>query len=138
MREKTLVLIKPDGVKRKIVGKIISMYEANNLDIINLKIVYPTDETIKEHYIEHIDKSFFPSLREYFLEGYIYCLILEGKDAIQKVRDINGKTDPNKAADGTIRKLYGENKTRNLVHASDSVESAEREMKIWFKEQKHI
>lgn len=133
MRKKTLVLIKPDGVKRKIVGKIISMYEDNDLNIVDLKIVCPTDETIKEHYIEHIDKPFFPSLREYFLEGCICCIILEGEDAIQRVRDINGKTDPSKAADGTIRKLYGENKTRNLVHGSDSVESAEREIKIWFK-----
>lgn len=132
MKEKTLVLIKPDGVKRKLVGKIISKYEENDLDILDIKIVNPTQEIIEKHYIEHVDKSFFSSLKEYFLEGSIICMILEGENAIQKVREINGKTDPNEAAIGTIRKLYGKNKTRNLVHASDSVESAEREMKIWF------
>ncbi|GAA0176831.1 nucleoside-diphosphate kinase [Clostridium sediminicola] len=133
MKEKTLVLIKPDGVKRKLVGKIISIYEENNLEIIELKMVMPTEDIIRNHYIEHIEKAFFPELREYFLEGSICCLILGGENAIQKVRNINGNTDPKEAVDGSIRKLYGKNKTRNLVHSSDCIESAKREINIWFK-----
>ena len=132
MKERTLVLIKPDGVKRRLIGKILSMYEEKDLEIIQLRIVEPDLNLIDFHYKEHITKPYFKDLERYFLEGPICSIIIEGEDAIQQVRNINGKTDPKEAAMGTIRYMYGESKTRNLVHASDCKESAEREIKIWF------
>jgi nucleoside-diphosphate kinase len=132
MKERTLVLIKPDGVERKLVGKILSMYEEMNLDVVQLKMIQANFDLIKLHYNDHIDKPFFEDLEKYFLEGPICCMILQGENAIEEVRRTNGKTDPKEAAMGTIRYMYGESKTRNLVHSSDCKNSAEREIGIWF------
>jgi nucleoside-diphosphate kinase len=132
--EKTLVLIKPDGVKRELIGKIINHYEEKSLEIVALKMITATKDIAKKHYVEHEGKEFFEQLISYVTEGKICAMILMGEKAIDVVRKINGDKDPTKAELGSIRGQYALDKTRNLVHASDNVESAEREIMIWFPE----
>lgn len=130
--EKSLVLIKPDGVRRNLIGHIIAAYEDQGLVVEKLAKIKPLPWQAEEHYKEHKEKSFYSGLLTTILEGDIVAMVLTGEDAIAKVRSINGATDPKKAAPGTIRALYGEELPNNTVHASDSVESAQREMAIWF------
>jgi nucleoside-diphosphate kinase len=130
--EKTLVLIKPDGMKRGLAGKIISYYEENNLEIKAIKLVEPSREILSQHYKEHEGKGFYEDLISFMLSGPSIALILEGENSISKVRIINGNTDPALADPGSIRGDLAESKNHNLVHGSDSVESALREIKIWF------
>jgi len=130
--EKTLVLIKPDAVEKNIIGKIISMYEENDLVVGQCKTILTNKEILEKHYEEHIGKDFFEDLIDFMINKRVFALIIEGKDAVNKVRKINGLTDPNKAERGTIRKLYGTSITQNAVHGSASLEDAKREIKIWF------
>lgn len=132
--EKSLVLIKPDAVRKKLIGKIISKYEENDLSIIKLKMETITKEFASIHYSEHIGKGFYDNLLSFITSGPLCALVVQGENAVEKVREINGNTDPEVAKEGTIRKLYAENKTENCVHASDSLESAKREVKLWFGE----
>ncbi|MBU5317179.1 nucleoside-diphosphate kinase [Clostridium bornimense] len=132
MKEHSLVLIKPDGVEKKVVGKIISIYEENGLEIADMRLVRPTREIAEKHYEEHVGREYFPRLIECIISGPVIALVLEGEDAIAKVRKLNGATNPDNAEEGTIRKLYATNGTINTVHASDSVENANREISIWF------
>lgn len=130
--ERSLVLIKPDGVEKKVIGRIISFYEENKLNIESLKLINVTEEKAKEHYFEHKEKPFFKDLIQFITRGPVCAMIIAGDNAISKVRDLNGATDPKKAKEGTIRSLYGNSVSENCVHSSDSKESAEREIKIWF------
>lgn len=130
--EKTLVLIKPDGVERKLIGEIISFYEKKNLQITALKMVRPDRETAERHYEEHRGRPYFDSLINYLIEGPIVAMVVEGDNAIEVVRKVNGDKDPLKSDLASIRGKYCNNKTRNLVHASDSEANVEREISIWF------
>ncbi len=130
--ERTLVIIKPDAIERKLMGEIISVYEKNNLDIINMKMLKPSVEIAHKHYYEHADKIFFNELVNYIIRGFVCALIIQGDNIIERVRKINGATDPLNAQPGTIRKMFALSKQENCVHGSDSKESAEREIKIWF------
>jgi len=130
--EKTLVLIKPDAVERKLIGKIISLYEERALKVTAMRMLHADPEIVKRHYEEHIGRSYFDHLMNYITRSPLVALVLEGENAIALAREINGKTDPVEAAEGTIRRLYGQTKTYNTVHASDSTESAAREIEIWF------
>jgi len=132
--EKTLVLIKPDAVERKLMGDIISIYEKNGLHIIAMKIIKPSIEIAEEHYFEHKDKIFFRELVNYITRGEVCALIIEGENVISKVRKINGATDPANAEIGSIRGQFALSKSENCVHSSDSEESVKREIKIWFSE----
>lgn len=132
MFEKTLVLIKPDGVERKLIGKIISFYEAKDLTISALKLIRADRDIVTQHYAEHKDKPFFNDLVDYLTENSIVAMIIEGENAINLARKINGATNPLEADMGSIRGVFGNQKQRNLVHASDSIDSAEREINIWF------
>ncbi len=132
--ERTLVIIKPDAKERKLMGEIISIYEKKGLHISSSKIIKPSLEIAKTHYIEHKDKPFFEELISYITRGEVCVLIIEGDNVITMVRKINGATDPLEAEMGTIRGRFAISKTENTVHSSDSVESAEREIKIWFPE----
>jgi len=134
MFEKTLILIKPDGVERKLVGKIITFYEEKDLVISSLKMIKANANIVEQHYIEHKDKPFFNDLINYLTEDNIVAMVIEGQNAINLVRKINGATDPLEADMGSIRGSFGNQKQRNLVHASDSNNSAEREIKLWFPE----
>lgn len=130
--EKTLVIIKPDAVERHLIGKIISKYEEEGLDVIKLEMETATKEKTEEHYGEHREKPFFEELTESFIGKRIVLMILEGENAVEKVRKINGATNPDKAEEGTIRKLFAGSLTENSVHASDSPENFKREEEIWF------
>lgn len=132
--ERTLVLIKPDGVKRKLIGEIISFYERKNLNIIALKMLKADRKLVEEHYKQHKGRGYFEELIEYITEGNLCAMVVEGRDAIVIVRNINGNKDPRNAQMGSIRGMYANDNTKNLVHASDSMESAKREIGIWFPE----
>ena len=134
MTERTLVLIKPDAMAKNVVGEIIKIYEANNLAVKAIKMLQMTDKIAALHYEEHIGRSYYEDLRSFMTSAPIIAMVLQGEDAIAKVRKINGKTNPAEADEGTIRKLYAENGSRNAVHASDSPESAAREIAIFFAE----
>ncbi|MGL4771962.1 MAG: nucleoside-diphosphate kinase [Clostridium sp.] len=130
--EKSLVLIKPDAVERNLIGEILSFYEKSGLKIVEMKMEKASREVAEGHYGEHKGKVFFEPTVEFIISSPLVALILEGEGAIEKIRKINGATDPAKAEEGTIRKLYATAMNRNCVHASDSVESANREIALWF------
>ena len=133
MIEQTLVLIKPDAVERNLIGKILSEYERNGLEVVEMKLLNATTEIAEAHYSEHVEKSFFNELVEYITSGPLVAFILKGENAISRVRALNGATNPEDAVDNTIRALYGISLSNNTVHASDSPESAKKEIAIWFK-----
>jgi nucleoside-diphosphate kinase len=132
--EKTLVLIKPDAFAKHYTGDIIKRYETEGLCILAMKMLKMTKELAAKHYVEHIDREYYGDLEGFMTSAPIIAMVLEGEDAIGRVRKINGKTDPAKADDGTIRKQFAESMRRNAVHASDSLESANREIHIFFNE----
>lgn len=132
MKERTFVMIKPDAVKRGLIGEIISRFEKKGFRIIGLKMLKMSDEQAKNLYLPHKDKPFFNSLVEFATSGPVVVLILEGNNAIDVVRLMIGATDARKAAPGTIRGDYGLDIQENIVHASDSKESFEREYRIFF------
>jgi nucleoside-diphosphate kinase len=127
-----LVLIKPDGVEQNIIGKVINFYEEAGLKIVDLKMERASEEVAAKHYEQHKEKKFYCELIKYITRSPLCVLVIEGEGAIEKVRKINGSTNPIKAEKGTIRNLYAKSVTENCVHASDSTESAEREISIWF------
>jgi len=131
--ERTLVLIKPDGVQRRVIGDIISRMERKGLRIAALELKNVDDALARAHYAEHADKPFFGSLLEFITSGPVVAAVLEGPRAIAAFRQIAGGTDPvEKAAPGTIRGDLGLETQFNLVHGSDSPESAAREIGLWF------
>jgi nucleoside-diphosphate kinase len=134
MIEKSVVLIKPDGVERNIIGNIISCYEANELKIVELKLMQATREIAEKHYCQHKGKDFYEELITFITRSPLCAIILKGEDAVARVRQINGATSPTDAAEGTIRHRYARSKTENCVHASDTVESAKEEIELWFPE----
>ena len=132
MTEKTLVLIKPDAVERNLIGRILVEYERNGLKISDMKFIQASTDLAEKHYAEHNGKPFFNRLVAYLTRSPIVALVLEGENAISRVRALNGTTDPETSPDNTIRALYGLSLSENTVHASDSKESAIRERSIWF------
>ena len=134
MTERTLVLIKPDAMAKNVVGEIIKIYEANGLKIAAMKMMNMTERIAALHYEEHIGRPYYDELVAFMTSAPIIAMVLTGEDAISKVRKINGKTNPKDADEGTIRKLFAENGSKNAVHASDSPESAKRETAIFFAE----
>lgn len=134
--EETLVLIKPDGVKRQLCGEILSRYERKGLEIKAMKLLQTPQELAEEHYVEHKDKPFFGELVDFITSGPVLAFILGGQNAVASVRAINGATNPLDATPGSIRGDYALTLDSNVVHASDSAESAAREMKLWFPEYK--
>jgi nucleoside-diphosphate kinase len=134
MTQRTLVLLKPDAVRRGLVGDLLRRFEAKGLTIVAMQL-RTADETVADlHYAEHVAKDFYPPLREFVTSGPLVAVVLEGDHAVEVVRAINGATDGRKAAPGTIRGDYSVSNRENLVHGSDSPESAEREIAIWFPE----
>lgn len=127
-----MVLIKPDGMEKHIVGEIISRFEKANLRIVGLKIVQLTQSILDQWYVHHKDKPFFAELCSQMMRCSVVAMVLEGEGAIQKVFAICGPTDPAEAAPGTIRKDFGETKAKNVVHRSDSKEAAEKEIGLLF------
>ncbi|HSE56119.1 MAG TPA: nucleoside-diphosphate kinase [Nocardioidaceae bacterium] len=132
MSERTLVLFKPDAVRRGLVGNILSRFEAKGLSVVALEMRTIDGGKADEHYAEHVERDFYPPLRDFVTSGPLVAAVLEGDEAIEVVRLINGATDGRKAAPGTIRGDLSLSNRENLVHGSDSPESAAREIKIWF------
>ena len=133
MSERTLVLVKPDGVARALVGEVISRIERKGLRLAALELRTVSAETATAHYAEHVERAFFPSLLEFITSGPVVAIIVEGDRAVAAFRQLAGGTDPvEKATPGTIRGDFGLSTQLNLVHGSDSAESAEREIGLWF------
>ena len=132
MTQRTLVLLKPDAVERGLVGAILGRYEAKGLTIaaMDQRVIAP--EFYDLHYAEHLEQPFYPGLRTFITSGPLVALVLEGERAVEAVRALNGATDGIKAAPGTVRGDLSTSGSRNLVHASDSPESAAREIALWF------
>ena len=132
MPERTLVLIKPDAVRRGLIGEILGRYERKGLRIVAMDLRVVDSALSDAHYAEHVSKQFYPPLREFITGGPLVALVLEGDSAIDVVRAMNGATDGRKAAPGTVRGDLALSTAENLVHASDSPESANREIDLWF------
>ncbi len=130
--ERSLVLIKPDGVERRLIGQIIARYEAKGLELVAMELRRADQQISRQHYAEHADKAFYPGLEEFITSGPLVAMVWAGEGCIDAIRLINGATDAAQAAPGTIRGDLSMWKNRNLVHASDSPESAAREIAIWF------
>lgn len=130
--DRTFVMIKPDGVQRGIIGAVISRLEAKGLKLVAARLTMLSEEKVMEHYAEHVNKPFFPSLKEYVMSGPVLTMVWEGKGAVAIVRKLVGATNPAEAAPGTIRGDFGMETGKNVIHASDSDESAAREIAIHF------
>ena len=125
-------MIKPDGVQRGLVGKIIKRFEVAGLQLIGLKMCVPTEETLSEHYSELCERPFFSTLLAYVGSGPVVCMVWKGVKAVSRARNLIGKTDPANATSGTIRADMAAIPGRNVIHGADSTESAEKEISIWF------
>ena len=132
MSERTLVLVKPDAVSRGLVGEVLGRYERKGLRIVAMDQRTVDVETADRHYAEHLERDFYPPLREFVTSGPLVAMVLEGDQAIAVVRALNGATDGRAAAAGTIRGDLSLSNRENIVHASDSAESAAREIAIFF------
>ena len=130
--ERTLVLIKPDAVKRGLVGEILTRYERKSMRIVTMEQREIDTAMADKHYHEHLERDFYPALRSFVTSGPLVALVLEGDDAISAVRLINGATDGRRAEPGSIRGDWALSNRENLVHGSDSPESAAREIGLWF------
>lgn len=132
--ERTLVLVKPDGVERGLVGEVISRFERLGMRIVAMRMLRVDEELASRHYAEHVDKPFYPELVAFITSGEVVAMVLEGEGAIGLVRKVMGPTNPVDAPPGTIRGDYGVEITRNIVHGSDSPESAAQEIALFFPE----
>lgn len=130
--ERTYVMVKPDGVQRNLVGEIISRFEKKGFKIVGLRMLQMDRAIAEKHYGEHIGKPFFEGLVAYITSGPVVAMVLEGKDVVTAVRAMNGATNPANAGPGTIRGDFAIEVGRNVIHGSDSVESANREIAIYF------
>ena len=131
-RERTYIMIKPDGVQRGLVGSIIGRFEQRGYQLKGLKLFQASEELLRQHYKDLTEKKFFPSLLEYMLSGPVCCMVWEGTNAVKVGRQMLGATNPQESNPGTIRGDFALDVGRNVCHGSDSVENAELEIKLWF------
>jgi nucleoside-diphosphate kinase len=130
--ERTLVLVKPDAIRRGLVGEVISRFERKGLTIETMRLRTMDAALADQHYAEHVEKPFYPPLKAFMTNGPLVAMVLSGDEAIDVVRALTGATDGRKAAPGTIRGDFSLSNRENLVHASDSPDSAKREIALWF------
>ena len=130
--QRTLVLCKPDSVQRGLVGRIVARFEDKGFKIVGLRMLHVDERLAHTHYQEHVEKPFFPELVSFITSSPIVAMAIEGENAVEVVRGIMGVTNPQTAVPGTIRGDFGLNLTKNLVHGSDSLASAERELALFF------
>ena len=130
--ERTLVLVKPDGVQRGLIGSIISRLEQRGLKLVGLKLIQVDDALARKHYCEHVDRPFFDGLVDFITSAPVVAMVWESNDAVEAVRNTMGQTNPTTSPPGTIRGDLGLDIGRNLVHGSDSLESAQREVSLFF------
>jgi len=131
--ERSLILFKPDCVQRRLVGRILSRFEDKGFNVVAMKLMQITPELSKQHYAEHVQKGWYPTLEKFITGGPVVAAVLEGLEAIRVVRDMLGATSGLKAAAGTIRGDFSSSRQMNLVHASDGPEAAAREIALYFK-----
>ncbi|MBC7246942.1 MAG: nucleoside-diphosphate kinase [Actinobacteria bacterium] len=131
-KERTLVLVKPDGVERGLVGEVISRFERLGMRIVAMRMLRMDEELASRHYAEHAGKDFYAELVSFITSGDVVAMVLEGEAAVSQVRKVMGETDPRKAAPGTIRGDFAVEITRNIVHGSDSPDTAAREIDLFF------
>ncbi len=136
--ERTLIIVKPDGVQRALVGEVISRFERRGLRLAGLKLIQISRALAEEHYAEHKGKGFFEGTVQFMTSAPVVVMVLEGPNAIAAARQTMGATKPNEAATGSIRADFGLDISRNLVHGSDKAETAEREIKLYFKPEELI
>lgn len=132
--EKTLVIVKPDAVNRGLIGEVIHRFERKGLKVIAMKMKPLSEEILQEHYSHHLDKPFYPALKDFMQKAPAVLMVLEGNEAVAVVRNLSGETAGTKALPGTIRGDFSLSMQSNIVHASDSLETAENEVKRFFKE----
>lgn len=132
--EKTFVMLKSDGLKRGLLGEVLSRIEKKGYKVLALKIQNLTKDQLDKHYYEHLDRPYFPSLVEYLTSGPVVHMVIGGDNVISGIRKLNGATDPEKAEMGSVRGDLAINMTKNLIHASDSLENAEREIGLYFRD----
>lgn len=132
--ERSLVLIKPDAVERNLIGKVLEVYEQENLTVKYMRMDKISKEFAKKHYEEHRDTDYFDRLINYITRSKLVAVVLEGENAISKIRKINGSINSQNDSILTIRRRFALSKTENTVHASDSIDSARREISLWFPE----
>ena len=130
--ERTLILLKPDAVQRRLIGRLISRFEDKALSIVAMKLMHVTPEMSKQHYAEHVEKPFYPGLESFITAAPVVAIVLEGLEAISVVRAMLGKTSGLQAAPGTIRGDFSSSRQMNLVHASDGPEASAREIGLYF------
>ncbi|KAH7930886.1 nucleoside diphosphate kinase [Leucogyrophana mollusca] len=134
IRERTYIMVKPDGVQRGLVGEIIARFEKRGFKLIAAKLVSPPKGQLEQHYADLSSKPFFPGLIKYMLSGPVFAMVWEGLDAVKTGRVMLGATNPLQSAAGTIRGDYALAVGRNICHGSDTVENAEKEISLWFPE----
>jgi nucleoside-diphosphate kinase len=132
--ERTLILVKPDAFERRLTGEIIARFERKGLKLVAMKLMQANEELANTHYEEHTDKPFFRELVSFIIRGPLVAMVLEGESAVAAARQVIGETNPLEADAGSIRGEFATEVTFNLVHGSDSPESAEREIALWFPE----
>ncbi|RDW19072.1 nucleoside-diphosphate kinase [Oceanobacillus arenosus] len=136
--EKTFVMVKPDGVQRNLVGEIINRFERKGFQLVGAKLMVISNELAETHYGEHKEKAFFGELVDFITSGPVFAMVWEGEDAVTTARNLIGKTNPSEANPGTIRGDFGVIVGKNIIHGSDSLESAEREINLFFKQNELI
>ncbi|HLR11744.1 MAG TPA: nucleoside-diphosphate kinase [Sporosarcina sp.] len=132
--EKTFLMIKPDGVQRNLIGDIVSRFEKKGFQLVGAKLMAVSEELAQEHYGEHKERPFFGELVDFITSGPVFAMVWEGENVISTARTLVGATNPAESAPGTIRGDFGVTVAKNIIHGSDSPESAEREINLWFKE----
>ncbi|MDY0396562.1 nucleoside-diphosphate kinase [Virgibacillus halophilus] len=132
--EKTFLMVKPDGVQRNLIGEIVHRFEKKGFKLCAAKLMQISDELAKQHYAEHKERPFFGELVQFITSGPVFAMVYEGENVIKTAREMMGKTNPAEAAPGTIRGDYGITVGKNIIHGSDSPESAEREINLFFSE----
>lgn len=130
--ERTLILLKPDCVQRRLIGRVLSRFEDKGLNLVAMKLIHISPDLAKRHYAEHVSKPFYPALEKFITGGPVVAAIVEGLEAIRVVREMLGATSGLKAAAGTIRGDFSSSRQMNLVHASDGPDAAKREIELYF------
>uniref|UniRef100_A0A3B4WVT4 Nucleoside diphosphate kinase n=1 Tax=Seriola lalandi dorsalis TaxID=1841481 RepID=A0A3B4WVT4_SERLL len=138
MKERTFIAIKPDGVQRGIIGEIIKRFEVKGFKLVGLKMLHASEDLLMQHYIDLKDRPFFPTLINYMTSGPVVAMVWEGKGAVKTGRVMLGETNPAESKPGTIRGDFCIDVSKNIIHGSDSVESANKEISLWFKQEELV
>ncbi|NRG33548.1 nucleoside-diphosphate kinase [Niallia circulans] len=136
--ERTFLMVKPDGVQRNLIGKIVTRFEEKGFQLVGAKLIHITENLAEQHYAEHKGKPFFTQLVDFITSGPVFAMVWQGEEVIAKARMMMGKTDPLEGLPGTVRGDFGVVKHKNIIHGSDGFESAQREIALFFKEEELV